>query len=60
MTEIKIRKGESVEKALRRMKKKMDKEGIIREIRAKRYFEKPSIKKRKKSARARMRNKMKD
>ena len=59
MTEIKIRKGESVEKALRRMKKKMDKEGIIREIRAKRYFEKPSIKKRKKSARARMRNKMK-
>lgn len=59
MTEIKIRKGESVEKALRRMKKKMDKEGIVREIRSRRYFEKPSIKKRKKSARARMRNRIK-
>lgn len=55
MTEIKIRKGESVEKALRRLKKKLDKEGIMREIRGRRYFEKPSIRKRKKSARARMR-----
>jgi small subunit ribosomal protein S21 len=55
VTEIKIRKGESVEKALRRMKKKMDKEGIVREIRSRRYFEKPSIRKRKKSARARLR-----
>lgn len=55
MAEIKIRKGESVDKALRRLKKKLDKEGIMREIRAKRYYEKPSEKKRRKSARARMR-----
>ena len=39
--EIKIRKGEPMEKALRRLKKKLDREGIIRDVRAKRYFEKP-------------------
>ena len=53
MTEVKIRKGESVEKALRRLKKKLDREGIMRDIRAKRHFEKPSEKRRRKAARAR-------
>ena len=56
MSEVKIRKGESVEKALRRLKKKMDKEGIMREIRAHRHFEKPSEKRRRKQARARLRS----
>ena len=55
MTEIKVRKGESVDKALRRLKKKLDKEGIMREIRANRYFEKPSEARRRKAARARIR-----
>lgn len=55
MTEVKVRKGESVDKALRRLKKKLDKEGIMREIRAHRYYEKPSERKRRKEARARMR-----
>ena len=56
MSEIKVRKGESIEKALRRLKKKLDKEGIMREIRAHRHFEKPSEKKRRKAARSRMRS----
>jgi small subunit ribosomal protein S21 len=55
VSEIKIRKGESVDKALRRLKKKLDKEGIMREIRAHRYFEKPSERRRRKAARARIR-----
>ena len=55
MTEIILRKGEHVEKALRRLKKKLDKEGTMREIRSHRHFEKPSEKKRRKSARARAR-----
>lgn len=55
MAEVKVRKGESVDKALRRLKKKLDKEGTMREIRAHRYYEKPSERKRRKSARARMR-----
>jgi small subunit ribosomal protein S21 len=53
-TEVKIRKGESVEKALRRLKKKLDREGIMRDIRAKRHFEKPCEKRRRKAARARI------
>lgn len=48
MTEIKLRKGESVEKALRRLKKKLDREGTLREVRNHRRYEKPSEKKRRK------------
>ncbi len=55
MTEVRLKKGESVDRALRRLKKKLDKEGTMREVRAKRHFEKPSEKKRRKSARARSR-----
>ncbi len=44
-----------MEKALRRLKKKMDKEGIMREIRSHRHYEKPSEKRRRKQARARLR-----
>lgn len=39
--EIRMRKGETMERALRRLKKKLDREGIIRDVRAKRYYEKP-------------------
>lgn len=53
MTEIKLKRGESIDRALRRLKKKMDKEGTMKEIRNHRYFEKPCEKRRKKSARAR-------
>jgi small subunit ribosomal protein S21 len=53
--EIKLKKGEAVERALRRLKKVMDKEGMMKQLRANRYFEKPSEKRRRKSARARSR-----
>ena len=46
--EIKIRKGESMDKAIRRMKKKLYRENIIRDVRAKRYFEKPCEERRRK------------
>ena len=45
--EIKLRKGEPMDRAIRRLKKTLDREGTIRDVRAKRYFEKPSDKKRK-------------
>lgn len=48
MTEIRLRKGESVEKALRRLKKKLDREGTLREVRARRAYEKPSERRRRK------------
>ena len=41
---------------LKRLKKILDKEGIIKTLRDQRYFEKPCVKARKKSARARIRN----
>ena len=55
MIQVKVKKGETVERALRRLKKIMDKEGMMKQLRATRYFEKPSEKKRKKAARARAR-----
>jgi len=53
--DVKLRRGESVDKALNRLKKKMDKEGMMREIRVHRHYEKPSEKRRRKAARARSR-----
>ena len=51
MTEIKLRKQEVIERALRRLKKKMDKEGTMKELRNRRYYEKPSEVKRRESRR---------
>ncbi len=48
MTEIKLKKGEPVEKALRRLKKKIDREGVLTEIRDHRHYEKPSERRRRK------------
>ena len=53
MTEIRLRKGESVEKALRRLKKKVDREGTLMTVRAHRHFEKPSERRRRKEKVAR-------
>ena len=55
MLQVKIKRGEPVDKALKRLKKILDKEGMMKEIRAHRYFEKPSERRRKKAARARIR-----
>jgi small subunit ribosomal protein S21 len=48
LTEIKLKKGESVEKALRRLKKRIDREGTLREVRNHRHYEKPSERRRRK------------
>ena len=53
---VKVKRGESVERAIKRMKKLLDKEGTMKQLRANRYFEKPSEKKRRKAARARSRS----
>ncbi len=55
MIQVKLKRGESVERALKRLKKMMDKEGLLKQLRANRYFEKPSEKLRRKAARARSR-----
>jgi len=53
MPEVEIRKDESFESALRRFKRKIEQEGILRELRDRKHYEKPSEKKRKKMSRAR-------
>lgn len=49
MASIKVRIGESIDKALRALKKKLDKEGVMKSVKAHRFYDKPSIKKRAKS-----------
>lgn len=46
--DVKVRKGEPTDRALRRLKKRLDREGVIHDARAKRYFEKPSQARRRK------------
>jgi small subunit ribosomal protein S21 len=53
LTEIKLKKGEPVDKALRRLKKKIDREGTLKVVRNHRHFEKPSEKRRRKEKAAR-------
>lgn len=43
--EVQVRKG-NLEQAMRVLKKKVLKEGIIKELKARQYYEKPSAKKR--------------
>lgn len=49
MTSVKVRTGDSLEKSLRALKKKLDKEGVMKTAKANRYHDKPSVKKRAKS-----------
>ena len=53
MSEVYLKKGEPVDKALRRLKKKLDREQTLIQVRLHRRFEKPSAKKRKKQKAAR-------
>ena len=52
MSEVRIEDGESLESALKRFKKKVQKAGILTEIRRREHYEKPSVKKKRKSAQA--------
>jgi small subunit ribosomal protein S21 len=46
--EVKVQKGEPVERSLRRLKKTLDREGILHSVRARRYFVKPAQMRRRK------------
>jgi small subunit ribosomal protein S21 len=49
MTLVKVRPGDSIDKALRALKKRLDKEGVMKAVKAHRFYSKPSVKKRAKS-----------
>ena len=47
MSKIELRKGEDIEKALRKFKTKLRYEGVLDEIKKREYYEKPSQRRRK-------------
>ena len=53
MSEVKLKRGEPVDKAIRRLRKKMDREQTLQQFRLHRRFEKPSVRKRRKMKAAR-------
>ena len=55
MAEIRIKDNESVDSALRRFKKQCARSGVIAEVRKREAYEKPSVKRKKKSEAARKR-----
>ncbi|WP_132015890.1 30S ribosomal protein S21 [Hydrogenispora ethanolica] len=54
-TEIKIGKNETLDSALRRFKRECQVSGILAEVRKREHYEKPSVKRKKKSEAARKR-----
>jgi small subunit ribosomal protein S21 len=52
--EIKVQ-GNDVERALKMLKTKLQKDGLFREIKNRKFYEKPSVKKKRKQAEARKR-----
>lgn len=55
MATVKVGENESVESAIKRFKRKIGRDGIIKEIRSRQEYEKPSIKRKKKAEAARKR-----
>ena len=60
MIEVKVKENESIERALKRFKKKYQRTGTLTELRARAYFEKPSITRRAEKIKAAYRQKMQD
>lgn len=61
MTKVTVREGESVERAIKRFKRKVEQAGILKEVRKREHYLKPSVKSKLKQraaeARARKREK---
>ena len=55
MSKTVVRKNESLEDALRRFKRAVSKNGTIQEVRKREIYEKPSVRRKKKSEAARKR-----
>ena len=57
---IPVKEGENIERALKKFKKKFDRTGIVRELRDRQYYTKPSIEKREQIKKAVYRNQMQE
>lgn len=55
MSEIRLKENESLDSALKRFKRSCAKSGVLAEVRKREHYEKPSVKRKKKSEAARKR-----
>lgn len=55
MTGVRLKDNESIESAIRRFKKQCEKAGILAELRKREYYEKPSVKRKRKAIAAKKR-----
>lgn len=55
MAEVRLGKNESLDTALKRFKRSCARDGVLAEVRKREYYEKPSVKRKKKSEAARKR-----
>ena len=56
MSTVKVGENESLDSALRRFKRKCSRDGIIGDLRRKEFYERPSVRRKKKAEAARKRN----
>ena len=57
MTEVKVREDESIDAALRRFKRECERAGLMTEIKRREYYESPSVRRKRKAAEARRKQK---
>ncbi|NLC68207.1 MAG: 30S ribosomal protein S21 [Clostridiaceae bacterium] len=55
MSEVRVRENESLDSALKRFKRQCAKAGVLAEVRKREHYEKPSVRRKKKSEAARKR-----
>jgi small subunit ribosomal protein S21 len=55
VSETRVRKNESIDAALRRFKRSIAKDGVLAEVKKRKHYEKPSVKRKLKSEAARKR-----
>jgi small subunit ribosomal protein S21 len=60
MIVVNVKENESIDKALKRFKKKFERTGVLREIRDRSYYEKPSISRRNEKIKAAYKQKMQE
>lgn len=55
MAGVRVREGEPFERALRRFRRQVERAGILKEVRRRQHYEKPSVRRKKKALAARKR-----
>lgn len=60
MIKIKVKENESIERALKRYKKRVQQTGLIKEVRSRTFYEKPSISRRDEKIKAAYKQRMQD